>query len=198
VPHYLETRTHKQGPFFGFIKAREGHEPEGRENEGEANETETGEEKPEKKPTYPSFAFVFRDKFTDERKQKKQRTSGRRITLGKEKRKKQRNRGQENKQRLYRGERKFWPATTPSSSSSSRPVLAATPVAPPSPRTDRRKGNPGHTERERPRKTGKNTAKQGKGRREEDRETRNPQTKAPASPTASSSPAPASKTRGRS
>jgi hypothetical protein len=28
VPHYLETRTHKQRPFFGFIKAREGHEPE--------------------------------------------------------------------------------------------------------------------------------------------------------------------------
>jgi hypothetical protein len=34
--------------------------------------------------------------------------------------------------------------------------------------------------------------------REEDREIRNPQTKAPASPLTSSSPAPASKTRGRS
>jgi hypothetical protein len=69
---------------------------------------------------------------------------------------------------------------------------------PPSPRTDRRKGNPRHTERKRPRKTGNNTTKQGKRHREEDKETRNPQMKAPASQSASSSPVPASKTRGRS
>jgi hypothetical protein len=35
VPHYLETRTHKQRPFFGFIKAREGHEPEKKKKKGE-------------------------------------------------------------------------------------------------------------------------------------------------------------------
>jgi len=50
-----------------------------------------------------------------------------------ERSKRKRKRGQENKQRLYRGESKFWPATAPSSSSSSRPMLAATLVAPPSP-----------------------------------------------------------------
>jgi hypothetical protein len=42
VPHYLETRTHKQRPFFGFIKAREGHEPEKKKKEGRTQEKTRG------------------------------------------------------------------------------------------------------------------------------------------------------------
>jgi len=168
-----------------------------REKQTKQKQGKKNQRKSQRTPASPSSS---EHKFTDERKQKKQRTSGRRITLGKEKRKKQRNRGQENKQRLYRGEEILASHYTFIivffQTSASRHSGCTT--FPPSPRTNRRKGNPGHTERERPRKTGKNTAKQGKGRREEDRETRNPQTKAPASPTASSSPAPTSKTRGRS
>jgi hypothetical protein len=93
VPHYLETRTHKQGPFFGFIKAREGHEPEGRENEGEANETETGEEKPEKKPTYPSFAFVFRAQIHGRKETKKTEDEWKTNNTGKGKKKKTKKQG---------------------------------------------------------------------------------------------------------
>ena len=51
--------------------------------------------------------------------------------------------------RLYKGESKFWPATTPLSSSSSRPVLAATLVAPPFPRRQTRMKRRGRRQTER-------------------------------------------------
>jgi len=82
--------------FSGFIKSREknwGEEHE-RRKQREANETETGEEKPEKKPTYPSFAFVFRAQIHRRKKRKEEgRTEGERKETQANKHRRKKNRG---------------------------------------------------------------------------------------------------------